>query len=147
MLVPFAALDPARADAVADALIDKYDATTALRLLERLAQASPPTANDPQELAQLLAYSARLVRGIVHDRLAELALEGKGDTPLQQVRRDFRDVLYSHPEAAGYSSADFDVLFSSAFAQTLAFGLLLVREATGRRLTITPPITCRRSIR
>ena len=43
-------------------------------------------------------------------------------------------MLYSHPEAAGYSAADFDELFSAAFAQTLAFGLLLVREATGRNI-------------
>ena len=33
--------------------------------------------------------------------------------------------------AAGYNATDFDALFSAAFAQTLAFGLLLVREATG----------------
>jgi predicted helicase len=49
-----------------------------------------------------------------------------------QVRQEFRDVLYAHPEAAGYSATDFDVLFSAAFAQTLAFGLLLVREGTGQ---------------
>jgi hypothetical protein len=47
------------------------------------------------------------------------------------VRQEFRDVLYAHPEAAGYPETDFDELFSAAFAQTLAFGLLLVREATG----------------
>lgn len=50
--------------------------------------------------------------------------------PLMLVRNTFRNVLYAHPEAGGYTNADFDVLFSSAFAQTLAFGLLLVREAT-----------------
>jgi predicted helicase len=48
------------------------------------------------------------------------------------VRQEFRDVLYAHPEAAGYSATDFDALFSAAFAQTLAFGLLLVREGTGK---------------
>lgn len=47
------------------------------------------------------------------------------------VRKEFRDVLYAHPEAGGYSASDFDEMFSAAFAQTLAFGLLLVREATG----------------
>lgn len=36
--------------------------------------------------------------------------------------------------AGGYASKDFDALFSSAFAQTLAFGLLLVREATGAQV-------------
>ncbi|WGM38569.1 hypothetical protein AMEJIAPC_01472 [Caulobacter sp. NIBR1757] len=132
ILVPEAALDPDRTDSAADALIDAHDASPALRLIERLAQSDPPSAKDAEHLAELLAHSARLVRGIVRDRLAELALEGAEDEPLQQVRREFRDVLYSHPEAAGYSSADFDALFSAAFAQTLAFGLLLVREATGQ---------------
>jgi N-6 DNA Methylase len=39
-------------------------------------------------------------------------------------------VLYAHPQAAGYDTRRFDPLFAAAFAQTLAFGLLLVREAT-----------------
>lgn len=129
-LVPEAALDPDRTDLAADKLLEKHDPTAALRLIERLAASDPPTAKDAEDLAELLAHSARLVRGIVRDRLAELAAEGRTDTPLQQVRGEFRDVLYSHPEAAGYSAGDFDELFSAAFAQTLAFGLLLVREAT-----------------
>ena len=53
------------------------------------------------------------------------------DNPLLQVRATFRDVLYAHPEAGGYAAADFDALFAGAFAQTLAFGLLLVREGSG----------------
>ncbi len=129
-LVPVAALDPNQTDAAADKLIDAHDPAPALRLLERLAQSDPPEAKDAKHLAELLAHSARLVRGIVRDRLAELATDGATGTPLQQVRQDFRDVLYSHPEAGGYSNSDFDELFSAAFAQTLAFGLLLVREAT-----------------
>ncbi|KPF82915.1 hypothetical protein IP78_03375 [Brevundimonas sp. AAP58] len=130
-LVPEEALDPNRDDAAADKLIDAHDPTAALNLLERLVQADPPQAKDAEHLAELLAHSAKLVRGIVRDRLAELAADGVTGTPLHQVRQEFRDVLYSHPEAGGYSAADFDDLFSSAFAQTLAFGLLLVREATG----------------
>ena len=47
------------------------------------------------------------------------------------MRQEFREILYAHPEAAGYSTTDFNALFSAAFAQTLAFGLLLVREGTG----------------
>lgn len=130
-LVPKAALDPDRADARADKLIDEHDIGPALKLFERLAQAAPPVAKDAKHLAELLAYSARLVRGIVADRLAELNEAGQTDTPLQQVREEFRKVLYSKPEAAGMAAKAFDDLFSSAFAQTLAFGLLLVREATG----------------
>lgn len=129
-LVPEAALDPNQTDAAADALIDAHDPVAALRLIERLAQSDPPQAKDAEHLAELLAHSARLVRGIIRDRLTELAVDGTTGAPLQAVRAEFRDVLYSHPEAGGYSSADFDDLFSAAFAQTLAFGLLLVREAT-----------------
>ncbi len=129
-LLPSAALDPAQTDAAANRAVDGHDPDAALRLLERLAQTQPPTAADAPQLALLLAHAARLVRGIVRDRLAELTLAGGPEAPLQQVRREFRDVLYAHPEAGGYSGKDFDELFSGAFAQTLAFGLLLVREAT-----------------
>ncbi|MCI0735043.1 MAG: N-6 DNA methylase [Beijerinckiaceae bacterium] len=41
-------------------------------------------------------------------------------------------MLYAHPQAAGHDATRFDPLFAAAFAQTLAFGLLLVREATDR---------------
>jgi len=90
-----------------------------------------PVARDAEHLAALMAHSARLVRGIVRDRLAELHIEGNPRHALLQVRQEFRDVLYAHPEAGGYTARDFDGLFSAAFAQTLAFGLLLVREGTG----------------
>lgn len=63
-----------------------------------------------------MAYSARLVRGIVRDRLAELIAEKNTTHPLLQVRQEFRDVLYAHPEAGGYSQKDFNELFSAAFA-------------------------------
>jgi hypothetical protein len=63
--------------------------------------------------------------------LAELHQVRDQRHALLQVRQEFRDVLYAHPEAGGYTAKDFDELFSAAFAQTLSFGLLLVREATG----------------
>lgn len=131
MLLPQKALQPEISATEADKLIEAHDAAPALRLIERLAQTGTPQAKDAAELAQFLAHSARLVKAIVADRLSELTAAGIEGAPLQQVRKDFRDVLYSHPEAAGYASADFDDLFAGAFAQTLAFGLLLVREATG----------------
>lgn len=131
-LLPKAALDPDQTDVKANRAIDRHDPTAALALLERLCQAQPPVAQDAEHLAELLAYSARLVRGIVQDRLAELTEQDVTGAPLQQVRQEFRDVLYSHPQAAGYPDRDFDELFSGAFAQTLAFGLLLVREATNQ---------------
>lgn len=133
-VVPEQALDPDRADAVADRLLRNHDATPLLALVAHLAEAAgqDPVALDARQLADLLAHSSRLVRGIVRDRLAELRSAGVAADPLLDVHAEFRTVLYAHPEAGGYPPKDFDLLFSSAFAQTLAFGLLLVREGSGR---------------
>jgi len=130
-IVPEAALHPFCEDAAADRLIEHHDSGPFLELLTLLCRADAPAARNAENLAALMAHSARLVRGIVQERLAELNDQGPADHPLLQVRATFRDVLYAHPEAGGYSAKDFDTLFSAAFAQTLAFGLLLVREATG----------------
>jgi Type ISP C-terminal specificity domain/N-6 DNA Methylase len=131
-VVPARALRPDTPDASADRLIAECDPNPFLMLLSRLCATDAPAARDAAHLAELLAHSAKLVRGIVQDRLAELHAAGNEQAALLQVRREFRDVLYAHPEAAGYNASDFDKLFSAAFAQTLAFGLLLVREGTGR---------------
>ena len=132
-VVPASVLRPDQSDAAADRTIAALDTQPLLRLVDRLCAAAghEPRARDARHLATLLAHAARLVRGIVRDRLGELHGAADPDHALLQVRREFRDVLYAHPEAAGYSAADFDALFSAAFAQTLAFGLLLVREGTG----------------
>ena len=131
-VVPEQSLRPDRDETRADRAIAEHDPTPFFGLVEALCAAAgqEPTARDAQHLAALMAHSARLVRGIVLDRLAELH-EGNERHALLQVRQEFRDVLYAHPEAGGYSATDFNALFSAAFAQTLAFGLLLVREATG----------------
>ena len=129
-IVPELALLPEQSDAAADAAIDAHDPARFLELLASLARAQPPEARNAQQLAELLAHSARIVRSSVLERLGELRLAGNAADPLVLVRDTFRNVLYAHPEAGGYSSGDFDDLFASAFAQTLAFGLLLVREAT-----------------
>ncbi len=133
-IVPEEALDPACSDARADRLVRHHDPGPFLALLERLAAGArqPPAPRDARHLAELLAHSARLVRGIVEDRLAELRASGIHQDPLLDVHTEFRTVLYAHPEAGGYPAHDFDGPFAAAFAQTLAFGLLLVREATGR---------------
>jgi hypothetical protein len=135
VVVPEHSLRPDRDDARANRAIAEHDTAPFLRLIERLCDAAgqEPSARDAEHLATLMAHSARLVRGIVRDRLTELNAAANRDHPLLQVRQEFRDVLYAHPEAAGYSATDFDALFSAAFAQTLAFGLLLVREGTGYR--------------
>lgn len=131
IVVPKVALDPDTSDAKAEKLIALHDDGPLVSLLSRLAQAQAPSASDARQLAANLAYAARLVRGIVAERVAELNAAKVEDHPLQQVRAQFRDVLYAHPEAGGYSRASFDELFAAAFAQTMAFGLLLVREASG----------------
>lgn len=129
-VVPEGAIDPDVSDSRADQLIASHDAAPFLELLATLCRADAPTATNAEQLAELLAHSARLVRGIVQERLIELRGTANDQDPLLLVRETFRNVLYAHPEAGGYSTTDFDSLFSSAFAQTLAFGLLLVREAT-----------------
>ncbi|MGH6839432.1 MAG: N-6 DNA methylase, partial [Methylocella sp.] len=131
-IVPQVALDPETTNVKAERLIRNGDPAVLIEALTPLALADPPPARDAKELAANLAYAARLVRSIVEDRLAELAEAGEANAPLQAVRYEFREVLYAHPQAAGYDARRFDPLFAAAFAQTLAFGLLLVREATDR---------------
>jgi uncharacterized protein YjeT (DUF2065 family) len=130
-VVPPQTLRADRSDASANQAIAAHDPGPFLELVSRLcvAAGNAPSAASAPDLATALAHCARLVRGIVRDRLAELHAASP-DHPLLQVRQEFRDVLYSHPEAGGYSARDVDDLFSAAFAQTLALGLLLVREGT-----------------
>jgi hypothetical protein len=133
IVLPERTLRADQSDERANRAIAEHDPAQFLHLVEQLSAGAgqEPSARNAEHLAELMAYSARLVRGIVRDRLAELH---DGDNPrhaLLQVRQEFRDVLYAHPEAGGYAARDFDALFSAAFAQTLAFGLLLVREGTG----------------
>lgn len=128
-LVPDRALDPETSDAKASGLIANHEPGPLLDMLGQLAIAQPPSPSNAEQLAEYLAHAARLVRASVLERLAELAAAKEKGRPLQLVRDEFREVLYAHPEAGGYRG-EFDTLFSAAFAQTLAFGLLLVREAT-----------------
>jgi len=131
-IVPEAALEPETTDVNAERLIRRGDPAALIAALTPLALADPPPAADAKQLAGNLAHAARLVRTIVADRLAELAASEAVGTPLQGVRDEFREVLYAHPQAAGYSAPRFETLFAAAFAQTLGFGLLLVREASDR---------------
>lgn len=131
-IVPQTALDPATTNAKAERLIRKGDSDGLIRALMPLAFANPPPANDAKQLAGNMAHAARLVRSIVEDHLAELAEAGVASAPMLDVRHEFREVLYAHPEAAGYDPRRFDPLFAAAFAQTLSFGLLLAREASGQ---------------
>ncbi len=129
-IVPPHTLKADTQDKTADAAIDAHAPAAFLGLLATLARADAPTARNAAHLAELMAHSARLVRSAVQERVGQLHADGNENDPLMMVRSTFRNVLYAHPEAGGYAAADFDTLFSSAFAQTLAFGLLLVREAS-----------------
>lgn len=133
VIVPARALDPTCTDAAAEKIIRRLDPTPLMDFVERLAAGAgqEPVARDAKHLAELLAHSSRLVRSIIRDRIAELRDANITVDPLLDVHAEFRNVLYAHPEAGGYPTHDFDALFSSAFAQTLAFGLLLVREGSG----------------
>lgn len=128
VVVPEHALAPDTPDRMANDAIDEHDPAQFLDLLATLARADAPAARSAQQLAELMAHSARLVRSAVHEQIGLLRAQGRENDPLMLVRNTFRNVLYAHPEAGGYPAHDFDELFSSAFAQTLAFGLLLVRE-------------------
>lgn len=130
-VVPKRALEVTCTATKAAALIAAHDTDVLKRILYVLATAQPPVATNAREVATNLAHAARFVRDTVAPRLAELAAVGTTGEPLQLVRDEFRTRLYMHPVAAGYPAGDFDPLFAGAFAQTLAFGLLLVREATG----------------
>ncbi|HVL79823.1 MAG TPA: hypothetical protein VM346_11135, partial [Sphingomicrobium sp.] len=132
-IVPASALLAETSDAKAEQLIRAHDAAPLLDIVNRLAQAQPPSPSNAAQLAEFLAHAARLVRASVLERLNELRNAGEEGRPLQIVRDEFRNVLYAHPEAGGYRG-EFDTLFSAAFAQTLAFGLLLIREATNNPL-------------
>jgi hypothetical protein len=129
-LVPEATLDPTMSDGKADAAIDGHEHGPFIEILTQLAQAEPPSPSNAAQLAEFLAHAARLVRASVLEELSILDIAKMKDKPLQLVREEFRNVLYAHPESGGYRG-EFNSLFSAAFAQVLAFGLLLVREATG----------------
>jgi hypothetical protein len=90
--------------------------------------AEAPSPRDAEAIAQVLAHAARLLREIV----AAQCVEGLHDV-IADVRAEFNETLFARPEAGGYDTAGSDALFASAFAQTLIFGLLLAREASGGR--------------
>ncbi|TQF82855.1 N-6 DNA methylase [Elioraea sp. Yellowstone] len=126
MIVPASVLDPETPAATAERLIRGSDPAPFLAIVEKLALAQPPPMRTAQDVAEALAHAARLVRGITLDACREGA-----PAALDAVRAEFRDTLFAHAEAGGYDERDENALFANAFAQTLAFGLLLAREAAG----------------
>lgn len=126
-IVPAAALEPEMSAARAGRLIRGGDVSRFSAIVRTLAMAAPIAPRDAEEVAAVLAHAARLVRSVV----AAQCREGLGEV-VSRVRADFNETLFARAEAGGYDSADTDSGFSSAFAQTLVFGLLLAREASGR---------------
>ena len=126
-ILPTAVLEPGMSAARAGRLIRGGDASGFAAILRTLAMAQPAAPQDAGEVAAVLAHAARLVRSVV------AAQCGQGlDEVVSQVRADFNETLFARAEAGGYDPANTDSGFSSAFAQTLVFGLLLAREASGR---------------
>lgn len=129
-ILPAAALDPATADATATRLIRRHDPAPFLAILETLALAAPIPPRSAAEFAATLAHAAHLVRHVIADQCRV------GAPPaLDAVQDEFRETLFAHPAAGGYDPSDENDLFANAFAQTLAFGLLLAREAAGREVS------------
>jgi SAM-dependent methyltransferase len=125
-ILPAAALDQATSDQRAERMIRSADPGPFLDVLDQLALSHPASPRTAAEIAELLAHAARLTQHIVLDqcRVGPSAM-------LSAVRAEFRETLFAHAAAGGYDTSDENVLFANAFAQTLAFGLLLAREATG----------------
>jgi hypothetical protein len=119
-LVPAEALDP-QTRAV-DSILAAHDIADAVRLLEQFLAFEIPHIGTVEHLAQELARAAWLVR----EAVAEAMRAGAEDSPLRQIFREFRDVLFYELDEAE---------FADAYAQTLAYGLLLARQATGTELT------------
>jgi hypothetical protein len=126
-IVPLRALDSTTPAATATKLINAQDHTGFVRIVQTLATAQPPLPRDAEEVAQVLAHAARLVRSVV----AAQCQEGLNQI-VSEVRADFNQTLFARAEAGGYDPRDSDGLFATAFAQTLIFGLLLARDASGR---------------
>jgi len=120
-LVPRPCLDPA---APYTARLAAHDPAPALELLTRFFAYSLPYITKPAQLCQYLARAARLLRYAVEEAM-EVAPPG---SPLGQIYSEFRDILFFELDKKE---------FADAYAQTLAYGLLLARQATGQTLTLT----------
>jgi hypothetical protein len=137
-ILPAAALDPDTAGAKADRLIDGHNPHAFLEVLQALvlAQLRPPKT--AKEMANQLAYAARFVKDVARDLAQKLPAPSEDEKEeerlcsenlLYAVREEFRRVLYERPTALGHrEDEDFNALFAVAFAQTLAYGLLIARE-------------------
>jgi hypothetical protein len=122
VLLPRLCLDPA---APYTTRLADHDPAPALVLLARFFAYSIPYIGKPSQLCQYLARAARLVRGAVEEAMDA----APADSPLGQIYSEFRDILFFELDQKE---------FADAYAQTLAYGLLLARQAAaGQVLTLT----------
>ena len=119
-LVPAQCIDPWRSYAT---ILRTHDVAPARELLRRFLVFEIPPIRSVKDLAGHLARAAWLVR----DAVKEAMETGPEDSPLHQIYREFRDVLFYELDPAR---------FSDAYAQTLAYGLLLARQATETELAV-----------
>lgn len=126
-LVPIDALDPA---VDLESALAGNDTTQAIDLLRRFVLIEPPALVEAKDIARRLAGAARLVRGAV---TSALSVEPDAIAPLLDVREEFREVLFAHLEA---DEATYNTEFADAYAQTLAYGLLIARVESGQQLTL-----------
>jgi len=107
-------------------------------IIEALVLAKPPAPNSAKDMATFIAYAARFVKKVARE-LAEALPDPSDDEAVERkrceenmlyaVREEFRLVLYERPTALGHAEdEDFDVMFAVAFAQTLAYDLLIAHE-------------------
>ena len=120
VLLPRECLEPG---APYTARLAAHDPGPALDLLARFFAYSIPYITKPAQLCQHLARAARLVRAAVAEAMEIAPL----DSPLGQIYSEFRDILFFELDKKE---------FADAYAQTLAYGLLLARQATGQTLTL-----------
>ena len=92
ILLPERTLRADQSDTRANRAIAEHDSNQFIHLVEQLSAGAgqEPNARDAEHLAELMAYSARLVRGIVRDQLAELHDRENPRHALLQVRQEFR---------------------------------------------------------
>jgi hypothetical protein len=120
VLLPRPCLEPATPYT---ARLVAHDPAPSMELLTRFFAYSLPYISKPAQLCRHLARAARLVRGAVEEAM-ELA---PPDSPLGQIYSEFRDILFFELDRKE---------FADAYAQTLAYGLLLARQSTGQDLTL-----------
>jgi hypothetical protein len=131
-VLPGMALEPATSSREAERAIRLHDIEPFQRILRTLAIANPQQPANAEQIAEYLAHAAKLVRDVVRAQ-CEVGL----GPAAEDVRAEFNETLFARAEAGGYDPSDMNALFSSAFAQTLVFGLLLAREAnSGREIGI-----------